>query len=111
MVAYFQEAIKLLMLKYWSYMYIQQFSNNIIDVPWYLQNLMYSFQIGKFTRFYEIGLLPNVFKENMHSGQCLLRLQALDTEPYDIFSKPSYNVIHSLNIGFAVHNPYVQNIP
>ena len=63
MVAYFQEAIKLLMLKYWSYMYIQQFSNNIIDVPWYLQNLMYSFQIGKFTRFYEIGLLPNVFKE------------------------------------------------
>ena len=24
---------------------------------------MYSFQIGKFTRFYEIGLLPNVFKE------------------------------------------------
>ena len=51
------------MLKYWSYMYIQQFPNNIIDVPWYLQNLMYSFQIGKFTRFYEIGLLPNVFKE------------------------------------------------
>ena len=51
------------MLKYWSYLYIQQFSNNIIDVPWYLQNLMYSFQIGKFTRFYEIGLLPNVFKE------------------------------------------------
>ena len=63
MVAFFQEAIKLLILKYWSYMYIQQFSNNIIDVPWYLQNLMYSFQIGKFTRFYEIGLLPNVFKE------------------------------------------------
>ena len=48
MVAYFQEAIKLLMLKYWSYMYIQQFPNNIIDVPWYLQNLMFSFQIGKF---------------------------------------------------------------
>ena len=35
--AYFQEAIQLLMLKYWSYMYIQQFPNNIIDVPWYLQ--------------------------------------------------------------------------
>ena len=25
-----------------------------------------------------------------HSGQCLLRLQALDTESYDIFSKPSF---------------------
>ena len=46
-----------------------------------------------------------------HSGQCPLRLQALETEPYDIFSKASYNVIHSLNRGFAVRNPYVQNIP
>ena len=32
-----------------------------------------------------------LFTRPTHSGQCLLRLQALDTEPYDIFSKPSYN--------------------
>ena len=31
------------------------------------------------------------FTRPTHSGQCFLRLQALDTEPYDIFSKPSYN--------------------
>ena len=40
-----------------------------------------------------------------------LKKEALDTEPYNIFSKPSYNMIHSLNRGFAVRNPYVQNMP
>ena len=52
-----------------------------------------------------------LFTPPTHSGQFLLRLQALDTEPYDIFSKPSYNMTHSLNRGFAVRNPYIQNIP
>ena len=32
-----------------------------------------------------------LFTRPTHSGQFLLRLQALDTEQYDIFSKPSYN--------------------
>ena len=32
-----------------------------------------------------------LFTPLTHSGQCLLLLQALDTEPYDIFSKSSYN--------------------
>ena len=32
-----------------------------------------------------------LFTRPTQSGQCLLRLQALDTEPYDIFSKSSYN--------------------
>ena len=32
-----------------------------------------------------------LFTRPTHSGHCLLRLQALDTEPYDIFSKSSYN--------------------
>ena len=40
--------------------------------------------------------------------QCLLRLKALDTEPYD---KKVLKMIHSLNRGFAVRNPYVQNMP
>ena len=32
-----------------------------------------------------------LFTRPMHSGQYLLRLQTLDTEAYNIFSKPSYN--------------------
>ena len=32
-----------------------------------------------------------LFTRPTHSGQYLLWLQALDTEPFDIFSKPSYN--------------------
>ena len=32
-----------------------------------------------------------LFTRPTHSGQYLLRLQALDTEPYDIFSKSSHN--------------------
>ena len=50
-----------------------------------------------------------LFTRPTHSGQCLLRLQALDTEQYDIFSKPSYNDTQFK--GFAIRNPYVQNMP
>ena len=32
-----------------------------------------------------------LFTRPTNSGQCPLRLQALETEQYDIFSKPSYN--------------------
>ena len=47
-----------------------------------------------------------LFTRPTHSGQCLLRLQALDTEPYDIFSKSSYNDTQfKINRGFAVRNP------
>ena len=45
------------------------------------------------------------------AGQCLLWLKALDTEPYDISFENILKMIHSLNRGFAVRNPYVQNMP
>ena len=35
-------------------------------------------------------------------------VKALDTEPYD---KKVLKMIHSLNRGFAVRNPCVQNMP
>ena len=45
------------------------------------------------------------------AGQCLLRLKALDTEPDTISFENILKMIHSLNRGFAVRNPYVQNMP
>ena len=45
-----------------------------------------------------------LFARQTHSGQCLLRLQTLDTEPYNIFSNLLI-MIHSLNRSFAVRNP------
>ena len=67
---------------------------------------MYSFQIGKSTRFYEIGLLPNVFKE--------MFLMANQVHSYITRNSNTFCIISCPNkyktFGIRLHGPKCFNL-